>query len=226
MRGCGLQRARGSRPQALLRRRFPDAHPGHSANRKRARGSETRYDPSASGRGGRRLSGSGTSDRRSFRSGRCSQSNPRRDVRTSMSATDLDLRRALAQRGALLEGHFRLSSGRHSDRFVQKFRVLEDPVLLEVVAREIAERFRAVEPTVVVGAAVGGILLAYEVARQLGTKAIFVEKENGTPALRRGFTLEPKDRALLVEDVVTTGLSLRETIRVVRDRGAEIIGIG
>jgi orotate phosphoribosyltransferase len=141
-------------------------------------------------------------------------------------ATELDLRHALAQRGALLEGHFRLSSGRHSDRFVQKFRVLEDPVLLEVVAREIAGRFRAVEPTVVVGAAVGGILLAYEVARQLGTKAIFVEKENGIPALRRGFTLEPKDRALLVEDVVTTGLSLRETIRVVLDRGAEIVGIG
>jgi orotate phosphoribosyltransferase len=143
-----------------------------------------------------------------------------------VSATELDLRHALAQRGALLDGHFRLSSGRHSDRFVQKFRVLEDPVLLEVVAREIAERFRADEPTVVVGAAVGGILLAYEVARQLGTKAIFVEKENGNPALRRGFTLEPKDRALLVEDVVTTGLSLRETIRVVLDRGAEIVGIG
>ena len=87
-----------------------------------------------------------------------------------MSATEIDLQRALAARGALLEGHFRLSSGRHSDRFVQKFRVLEDPALLEPVARAIAEPFRSLEPTVVVGAAVGGILLAYEVARQLGTK--------------------------------------------------------
>jgi orotate phosphoribosyltransferase len=139
---------------------------------------------------------------------------------------ELNLPSALAQRGALLEGHFRLSSGRHSDRFVQKFRILEDPVLLEPVARAIADRFRASSPTIVVGAAVGGILLAYEVARQLGTKAIFVEKENGVPALRRGFALSPNDRALIVEDVVTTGLSVREVIGVVRDGGAEIVGIG
>jgi len=139
---------------------------------------------------------------------------------------ELNLPSALAKRGALLEGHFRLSSGRHSDRFVQKFRILEDPVLLEPVARAIADRFRASSPTIVVGAAVGGILLAYEVARQLGTKAIFVEKENGVPALRRGFALSPNDRALIVEDVVTTGLSVREVIGVVRDGGAEIVGIG
>ncbi len=81
-----------------------------------------------------------------------------------------------------LEGHFRLSSGRHSDRFVQKFRILEDPALLERVGRALADRFRMLKPTVVVGAAVGAILLAYEVARQLGTKAIFVEKENGVPS--------------------------------------------
>jgi orotate phosphoribosyltransferase len=143
-----------------------------------------------------------------------------------MSVTELDLRNALTQRGALLEGHFRLSSGRHSDRFVQKFRILEDPVLLESVARAIAARFRSREPTVVVGSAVGGILLGYEVARQLGTKAIFVEKENGLPALRRGFTLSPQDRALLVEDVLTTGLSMRETIGVVRGAGAQIVGLG
>ncbi|HXO18024.1 MAG TPA: orotate phosphoribosyltransferase [Candidatus Dormibacteraeota bacterium] len=143
-----------------------------------------------------------------------------------MSPTDLDLRNALVQRGALLEGHFRLSSGRHSNRFVQKFRILEDPVLLEKVAREFSGRFRSLDPTVVVGAAVGGILLAYEVARQLGTKAIFVEKENGIPVLRRGFTLGRQDRALLVEDVVTTGLSIRETIDVAGGYGAEIVGIG
>lgn len=143
-----------------------------------------------------------------------------------MNDCKLNLPAALAQRGALLEGHFRLSSGRHSDRFVQKFRILEDPVLLEPVARAIADRFRASSPTIVVGAAVGGILLAYEVARQLGTKAIFVEKENGVPALRRGFALSPHDRALIVEDVVTTGLSVREVIGVVRGSGAEIVGIG
>lgn len=143
-----------------------------------------------------------------------------------MSATALDLRSALERRGALLEGHFRLSSGRHSDRFVQKFRILEDPVLLESVARAIAAHFRESEPTVVVGAAVGGILLAYEVARQLGTKAIFVEKANELPTLRRGFTLGPEDRALLVEDVLTTGLSMRETADIVRGHGAQIVGLG
>jgi orotate phosphoribosyltransferase len=143
-----------------------------------------------------------------------------------MSAGELDLQGALAQRGALLEGHFRLSSGRHSNRFVQKFRILEDPILLEPVARAIAAEFRPVDPTIVVGAAVGGILLAYEVARQLGTKAIFVEKENGVPTLRRGFALGSHDRALIVEDVVTTGLSVRETIDVVRRHGAQISGIG
>lgn len=143
-----------------------------------------------------------------------------------MSVAGVDLQSALSERGALLQGHFRLSSGRHSDRFVQKFRILEDPVLLERVARELAQRFRPLDPTIVVGAAVGGILLAYEVARQLGTKAIFAEKENGVPALRRGFTLAPHDRVLLVEDVLTTGRSMRETIDVVRSTGASIVGLG
>lgn len=143
-----------------------------------------------------------------------------------MSVAGFDLQDALAQRGALLEGHFRLSSGRHSNRFVQKFRILEDPTLLEPVAHAIAERFRASKPTIVVGAAVGGILLGYEVARQLGVKSIFVEKENGEPVLRRGFRLDPSDRVLLVEDVLTTGLSMRETIEVVQRHGATIVGLG
>jgi orotate phosphoribosyltransferase len=143
-----------------------------------------------------------------------------------VSKPQLDLQSALAQRGALLEGHFRLSSGRHSDRFVQKFRILEDPALLEPVSKMIGARFRHANPTVVVGSAVGGILLAYEVARQLGTKAIFVEKENGVPLLRRGFALSHADRVLVVEDVVTTGLSVREVLGVVRHFGADVIGVG
>ncbi len=132
---------------------------------------------------------------------------------------------ALAERGALLDGHFRLSSGRHSDRFIQKFRILEDPVVLEEIAKTFAEHVRAFAPTVVVSAAVGGIVLGYEVARQLGTKAIFVEKENGVATLRRGFALGPGDRALVVEDVVTTGLSVREVLDVVRAHGAEVAAV-
>ena len=132
----------------------------------------------------------------------------------------------LAKRGALLEGHFRLSSGRHSNRFIQKFRILEDPALVESVARDLAERLRALAPTIVVSAAVGGIVLGYELARQLGTKAIFVEKENGIATLRRGFALDAHDRVVVVEDVVTTGGSVREVLDVVSAAGATTVGIG
>jgi orotate phosphoribosyltransferase len=141
-------------------------------------------------------------------------------------STATDLKASLLERGALLEGHFRLSSGRHSDRFVQKFRILEDPSLLEPAARAIADAFRRVKPTIVVSAAVGGIVLGYEVARQLRTKAIFVEKEAGIPVLRRNFALSPEDRALIVEDVVTTGQSVFEVMDVVRNHGAQVAGVG
>jgi orotate phosphoribosyltransferase len=142
------------------------------------------------------------------------------------AVTATALSAALAERGALLEGHFRLSSGRHSDRFVQKFRILEDPEMVEAVAAALADAFTDAAPTVVVSAAVGGIVLGYEVARQVGTKAIFVEKEGGVAVLRRGFALGPSDRALIVEDVVTTGLSVREVMDVVRAHGAQIAGVG
>jgi orotate phosphoribosyltransferase len=136
------------------------------------------------------------------------------------------LRRELIERGALLEGHFRLSSGRHSQRFIQKFRMLEDPAIVEPIARELAQRVRSYAPNVVVSAAVGGIVLGYEVARQLGTKAIFVEKEGGRATLRRGFRLGEGDRAFIVEDVVTTGGSVREVLDVVRNAGAIAVAVG
>jgi len=143
-----------------------------------------------------------------------------------MTDTTFDLTAALQERGAVLDGHFRLSSGRHSNRFIQKFRILESPPLVEAVASRIADAFRDAKPTIVVSAAVGGIVLGYEVARQLGTDAIFVEKEDGVPTLRRSFQLTPKDRVLVVEDVVTTGLSVREVLDVVREHGAQPIGVG
>jgi orotate phosphoribosyltransferase len=136
-----------------------------------------------------------------------------------------ELLAALKARGALLEGHFRLSSGRHSDRFVQKFRILEDPVLVGDVAASVIERTRTWQASIVVSAAVGGIVLGYECARQLGTLSIFVEKENGVPTLRRGFAVAPHDRVLVVEDVVTTGLSVREIFDVVRSHGASVAGV-
>jgi len=138
----------------------------------------------------------------------------------------LDLERELRERGALLEGHFRLSSGRHSDRFIQKFRILEDPRLVEPLARHIADAFAAMRPTVVLSAAVGGIILGYEVARALGVKAIFAEKEAGAAVLRRGFALMPADRVLAVEDVITTGGSVREILQIAHASGAEVVGVG
>ncbi|HEV2262666.1 MAG TPA: orotate phosphoribosyltransferase [Candidatus Rubrimentiphilum sp.] len=137
-----------------------------------------------------------------------------------------DLKRELRRRGAVLEGHFRLSSGRHSDRFIQKFRVLEDPKVLEPIASQLAGKFRDKQPTVVLSAAVGGIVLGYEVARKLGVKAIFAEKEAGRAVLRRGFVLQPADRVLVVEDVLTTGRSVQEIVDIARAAGAEVVGIG
>ena len=132
----------------------------------------------------------------------------------------------LEARGAILGGHFRLSSGRHSNRFVQKFRMLEDPALLEGIVAALLAKMPALDVACVVSAAVGGIVLGYECGRQLGTRAIFVEKEGGVPRLRRGFHIEPGDRVLVVEDVVTTGLSVREVIDVVRATGAEPAAVG
>lgn len=143
-----------------------------------------------------------------------------------MNATATELLAQLEQRGAILEGHFKLSSGRHSNRFVQKFRMLEDPRMVERVAHAIVAAVKDHAPTIVVSAAVGGIVLGYECARQLGTLGIFVEKDSGTATLRRGFTLAPTDRVLIVEDVVTTGLSVREVIDVVCGYGATVAAVG
>lgn len=139
---------------------------------------------------------------------------------------DAELQELLARRGALLDGHFRLSSGRHSARFVQKFRILEDPTLVEPVAQTLADALRPYRPAVVLSAAVGGIVLGYEVARALGVKGIFVEKVDGMPTLRRGFALDPAQRVAVVEDVITTGGSVREVLDVVREAGAQPVGVG
>jgi orotate phosphoribosyltransferase len=140
--------------------------------------------------------------------------------------TAAELQGELARRGALLEGHFRLCRGRHSARFVQKFRILEDPMLVEPVARVLAGALSEYDPSVVVSAAAGGIVLGYEVARALGVKGIFVEKQDGKPSLRRGFALAPGQRVAVVEDVITTGGSVREVLDVVRAAGALPVAVG
>jgi orotate phosphoribosyltransferase, Thermus family len=128
--------------------------------------------------------------------------------------------------GALMEGHFKLTSGRHSNRYMQCAQVLQYPAFTEQLAKHIAEKFADQKIDYVIGPAMGGIIVAYEVARQLKVPGIFCERENGNMALRRGFQLEPGQKVLVVEDVVTTGGSVVEVMDIVRRFGAEVIGVG
>ncbi|MFZ5592574.1 MAG: orotate phosphoribosyltransferase [Bacillota bacterium] len=128
--------------------------------------------------------------------------------------------------GALLEGHFLLSSGRHSDRYFQCARVLQYPDHAERLCRELVSKINLPELQVVAAPALGGIIAGYEVARALGVRSIFAERENGRMTLRRGFGIAPGERVLVVEDVVTTGGSVREVMQVVREAGGQVVGVG
>jgi orotate phosphoribosyltransferase len=127
--------------------------------------------------------------------------------------------------GALLEGHFVLTSGLHSPQYVEKFRVLEQPVYTEMLCKAIAENYRDKNISVVVGPMTGGIIIAYETGRQLGTKAMFTERTEGRMKFRRGFKLSPDDRVLIVEDIITTGGSVFEVIEAVKEQKSLIAGI-
>jgi orotate phosphoribosyltransferase len=126
--------------------------------------------------------------------------------------------------GALLEGHFRLTSGLHSPGYLQCALVLQHPQHAEALGGAIADRVRDVRATVVLSPALGGVVIGQEVGRALGVRAIFAERQDGALALRRGFTLDPHDRVLVVEDVMTTGGSTRETMQVAKAAGGHVVG--
>ncbi len=128
--------------------------------------------------------------------------------------------------GALLEGHFLLTSGRHSNRYMQCAQVLKYPEYTEKLCKVIADAYRDSGVELVVGPAMGGIIVAYEVAKQLGVPNIFAERENGKMALRRNFSIEKGQKVLVVEDVVTTGGSVLEVINIVKEAGGEVVGAG
>lgn len=133
----------------------------------------------------------------------------------------------LRECGALLEGHFVYASGRHGRQFIQAARLLQYPDRVEQLCAALAEHFREAKVELVVGPATGGIILAYETARQLRCRGAFTEKEpDGAMALKRGIRLDPGTRVLVVEDVVTTGGSVKKTLAHLRERGAEIVGAG
>ncbi len=132
------------------------------------------------------------------------------------------------QSGALLEGHFKLTSGLHSARYLQCALVLQHPSHAEELGAELAGRMRGLAPVpdLVIAPALGGILVAHELARCLGVRALFAERQDGILTLRRGFRIEPGERCYVVEDVVTTGGSTRETMEVVRRSGGVAIATG
>ncbi len=137
-----------------------------------------------------------------------------------------EILRLFEETGAILEGHFLLSSGWHSPRYVQCALVLQYPDKARFLGERLAERFRAVAVDTVIAPAIGGILVAHEVARALGTRAIFAERRGGQMQLRRGFALSPGERVVVVEDVVTTGESVRDVIEIVIGKGAVVVGLG
>jgi orotate phosphoribosyltransferase len=125
---------------------------------------------------------------------------------------------------ALLEGHFRLSSGLHSNGYMQSALVLQHPQHAAALGRALADAVRHLDPQVVLSPALGGLIIGHEVARALGVRAIFAERVDGVLTLRRGFSLAAAERVLVVEDVVTTGKSTRETIAVAEAAGATVVG--
>ena len=141
----------------------------------------------------------------------------------------LDLAAVLREVGALQEGHFLLSSGRHSDRYVEKFALLMRPRETEQVCRGFVERFAGAGVETVAGPTTGGILLAFEVGRQLGARAVYAERaEGGTGGreFRRGATFRPGERVLVVDDILTTGGSVRDTLAALERHGVEVAGVG
>jgi orotate phosphoribosyltransferase len=130
------------------------------------------------------------------------------------------------QSGALLEGHFRLTSGLHSPGYLQCALVLQHPAGAEALGRALGSKIGTGGATAVLSPALGGLIIGHEVARALGVRALFAERVDGALALRRGFALSPADRVVVIEDVVTTGGSTRETVDVARKSGATVIAAG
>jgi orotate phosphoribosyltransferase len=131
----------------------------------------------------------------------------------------------MQESGAVMHGHFQLTSGRHSDVYLEKFRLLERPEIVEGIGEKMAEACNGIDIEIVLGAAIGGILISSATAKMLGTKGIFAERQDGKLVLRRGFELKESHRVLIVEDIVSTGGSVRELLDIVKSHGAETAAV-
>lgn len=140
--------------------------------------------------------------------------------------TEKDILEIFRETQVLREGHFKLASGRHSRQYMQCAMVLQYPRFTETLCQELARRFKGEEIDVVVAPAIGGIIVAYEVAKLLQTRALFAEREEGKMTFRRGFSIEDEENVLVVEDVISTGGSVTEVIQAVRERGGNVRGVG
>lgn len=140
--------------------------------------------------------------------------------------TDAELMDAFKEAGALLTGHFKLRSGMHSDHFFQCALIFEDPKRGEKLCATLAEKMKGVEADYVISPAVGGLLVGQELAKYLGTKAIFADKENDNMVLKRGFQIKPGDRVVIAEDVVTKGGRVQQTIDLVKSLGGIPVAVG
>lgn len=137
-----------------------------------------------------------------------------------------DILEILKKTDALLSGHFQLSSALHSEKYIQCALALQVPEYSTKLCAALAEKFKADKPTVVIGPALGGVIVSYESARSLGARSLFTERENGAMVLRRGFSIDKSDRILVVEDVITTGGSVKEVMGLIAKTGASIVGLG
>lgn len=140
--------------------------------------------------------------------------------------TEAEVKELFLKTQAIMEGHFLLTSGLHSQFYVEKFNVLQQPKYTEMMCQELAGRFADKNIETVVGPMTGGIILAHETGKALGTRAIFTERENGHMTFKRGFSLKEGERVLIVEDIVTTGGSVKEVIDVVKKAGGVPVAVG
>lgn len=139
--------------------------------------------------------------------------------------TEQEIIKILEESGALLTGHFQLRSGLHSNRFFQAALLLQYPDKAETVCRYLADQFRNEKIETVISPAVGGLIVGQEIARALGVRAIFADKEDGQLVLKRGFTIKPGEKVLVAEDVVTKGGRVQQTADLVRSLGGDVVGI-
>ena len=143
-----------------------------------------------------------------------------------VSSSQSEVRALVEECAAVRHGHFVLASGRHSDVYVEKYRVLERPEVLEHVCRPLVEHFEPFGPEAIVGPQTGGVLVAFEIARQMKLPALYIERKDGEFRLARGAQLNAGTRVLLVDDVLTTGVSLKEALPVMTQAEVELVGIG